>query len=468
MREPRPYQIDGNEFVMRRLYDEDQKGAGLLWDPGLGKTGCALHAVQMMFELGAIQRALVIAPKRVCQMTWPEEIREWDVPLRYNVLCGRVRTALRETYAPIEIINGESLHLLQDQGGRWDLVVVDESYKFKSWSGSYSKRKGKGPRPRRSRMPNLRKMLPHIKKRIIMTGDPAAYSLGDLFSQIFILDDGEALGKNVTVFRARFMEQGGYQGREWRFRPEMEDELLELIAPMVMRLDAASNLDMPELQVNTIKCNLPDSCRREYNRLKRDLLAELETGNVLAQNSASAYMKMRQFANGAVFDENRKVHHVHDEKLEAIADFYEELGRKRPFLLFYQFDHDQQRLRKRFKEVRVLRGGTSDDEAARLINAWNEGDLPFLAIQNQAGSHGLNLQKGPCADVGYMGLTTIADVHSQSVRRVYRQGQKNKIVCEHRFLTAGTVEDTIAERLDGRLKTQADFLDALKKHARSP
>ena len=194
------YQRHAYDWLMERLYVKDVMGAGLFLDPGLGKTRITLSLIDTLLRLFEVRRALIIAPLRPCQVVWPVEIRTWGFNFSWISLYKQVQQAMDED-CKVEILNPDSLHKICDIQNRWDLLVVDESTNFKTW------------KTRRIKM--LRKMLPTIPKRVILTGTPAANSLADLHSQMFIVDNGEALGPNVTYFRSCFMTKGGYMNRQW-------------------------------------------------------------------------------------------------------------------------------------------------------------------------------------------------------------------------------------------------------------
>ncbi len=448
MLEPlRVYQEGMVDFALRRMYVEGEKGAGLLADPGLGKTRAVLEVVKTLRELKEIKRTLVVGPLRPIKAVWPDEVRKWEFDLPY---CGM--SQWRKNYnfpqhGVIDFTNYESIHHFTSVPGRYDLIVLDESPKIKNWTAKRTKA--------------LRKIIKDIPRRMILTGTIVAYSLADMFAQIFMLDDGEALGRNVTVFRARFMERGGWQGREWKLRAGCEQELLDAIAPMVMRLDAESNLDMPELIVQDIMCELPLKVQPHYRELKKKLLTELESGEIFAVNQASAYMKCKQFSNGAVYDEDRKVLKTHDEKLESLKDLVEELGGT-PLLVLYQFKHDLSRIQKEFPGAIQL----TNENLTETVAKWNAGEIKLMLAQNASTGHGMNLQ-GACNHVAFFGLNDSPEVYEQSYRRVYRQGQKQGTVVVHRLLCKNTVDLLISDRVDGKLTSQKKFLDALKKHART-
>lgn len=443
------YQKLSIDFCMRRLYEEDEAGVGLFLDPGLGKTLITLAVLGRLRDLGEIGRVLIVAPLRVCRLVWRQESSKWGFNFSTNMLCQRVKRGLKDNSSFIDLINPESLHLLVDHADRYDVMIIDESTKFKSWS------------VKRTR--SMRKIAPRISKRIILTGTPAPNSLADLHAQCFILDGGAALGRNVTVFRSLYMYQGGFRGREWALRDGQADKINTAIRRMVLRLDAETNLDMPELYINNVYGELPKDCVREYKNLKRELLAQLVTGDILAMNAASAYMKMRQFCNGSVFDSERVVHKVHKEKVNMFTDLVSELGGK-PVLGYYQFSHDVEALKKEYPKAPVLNGKTKTADAERMLDEWNAGKTHVFLVQNQAASHGLNMQ-GSGGDVVYFGLNPGLEVYEQSYRRIYRQGVTSSQVRIHRLLMQGTVDTLIADKLDLKDKTQRDFLNALRDHA---
>lgn len=425
--------------------------ASLPTSVGVGKTAACLTTLGHLKELGHINRTLVVAPLRVVYNTWPEEIKKWAPGLSYNILHGRAGGAAG--VADIDLINPDSLHKVEELAGTWDTLVVDESSQFKRWSTK--------------RLKTVRKMLPTFANRIIMTGTPTPESLAELHSQIYILDGGEALGKNVTVFRARYMQRGGWQGRQWTVRKDTAQELLEKVAPMVIRIDAESNLDMPTLIENNIWCDLTPLAAAQYKRLKRELALELETGSLLVGNAAALYGKLRQVCNGAVYHtdeaENRTTTALHEQKLRALEDIASELCGKHAIVL-YQFKHDVPGILKALgPECKVISGDTPQKEVNRLVTRWNDGKVRYLVSHGKCLAHGLNLQHGG-ADMVFFGLPDSGEGYLQARARLWRQGQTSAVRI-HRILMKETVEELQLLRLENKIVTQADFLAALKAHA---
>ncbi len=398
---------------------------------------------------------LVVAPLRVCNTVWKQEVSKWSYDFKVRNLCQRVKKGLKqERDSFMDLLNYESLKHLEDHAHLYDMIVFDESTYVKNFTAKRTK--------------SARKLVSKVLRRLVLTGTPAPNSLMDLFAQVYMIDRGASLGKNLTVFRSLFCAQGGWQGREWKMREGQAKKLKDAVAPLVRQLDAASNLpDLPELSYVDMICQLPPACIAGYKKLKKELLIQLESGNLLLMaNAASAYAKCRQYASGQVYDEDRNVHVVHKEKLKMLGDLVEQLGGQN-LIIFHEFTHESEAICKHFKQkIPILNGATKAKDAQQMIDDWNARKLPLFLIQSRAGSHGLNLQQGG-SNVCFYGLPQSLETYEQAYRRVFRQGNKESHVYVYRLLTQSTVDEIINTRLKQKDMSQREFLDLLKEHARS-
>lgn len=458
---PKPYQRQAHRFVVNRLTQKGlrPRGAGLLLDPGLGKTSITLWAYETLRDFGEVRKALIVAPLRVCRSVWPAEAEKWGFDVKVSCVLGTAaqrRRALAEQ-ADIYTINPEGLSWLSNHPEMlegFDLLVLDESTKFKNWG------------TKRHRL--LRKLLDKFSHRMILTGTPSPNGLGDLFAQVYALDDGAVLGKSQNYFRSRYMKKGGFKGRVWSFDEGQTENLQAAIGPMVLRLDAKDHLDMPRLVDHKIYVDLPGEIEREYKRLERELFMRLDSGEELTASSAGAmYVMCRGVANGGAYDADKAPVHVHDTKVEALADLLEELNGK-SLLVAYAFKHDLERIRANrvFRSAPVVCGGVSSEETEAIIAKWNAKQSPVLLVQPQAMSHGLNLQAGG-HDVAWFGLTDQLEVYQQFNARLYRQGQASDQVRIHHILARGTVDEAIYARLHEKAGVQQTLLDALRDYRQS-
>lgn len=462
---PKPYQQLAYRFLLNRFTAPDlsPRGAGLLLDPGLGKTSITLWTYQTLRDFGEVRQGLIVAPLRVCRSVWPAETKKWGFDVKIQPLLGTApqrRRALAEP-ADLYVINPEGLAWLATQNldtanaPKFDVLILDESTKFKNWGTKRHK--------------HLRKLLPRFSHRLILTGTPSPNGLGDLFAQVYTLDDGMTLGKSRNYFNARYMTKGGFKGRVWSFDESQTEKLHEAISPMVLRLSAEEHLDMPELVDNVIRVQLPGDVMKEYRRLERELFMELAGGVELTASSAGAmYSICKGIANGgAYYGPDKQPAFVHDTKVEALADLLEELNGKN-LLVAYAFKHDLERIQQHsaFKKAPVVAGGVSADETDRIVGEWNEGRHRALLVQPQAMSHGLNMQQGG-ADVAWFGLTDQLEVYQQFNARLYRQGQEHHQVRIHHIIAEETVDEAIYARLHEKAGVQQSLLEALDNYRKS-
>lgn len=456
-----PYQNHVIHHAIKRMVEE-QPGSGLFLEPGLGKTICSLSIVEIAKMLSLVQKTLVIAPLRVAQTVWQKEIREWGLDLKAVFVHGskKQRYELLQKPADIYIITSDGVCWLDEEyPGMWfDLIIIDESTKFKSWTAKRTK--------------HLRHIVKRAFHRIILTGTPAPNSLGDIFPQHYMIDLGQCLGESVTRFRAQYMMQSGYEFRSWEMRKDMIEPLKDKIAPQCLYLAARDHIQMPDLIVNDIQIELPAKARKAYDDMEQQLFAaieEMEEMKPLTASSAGAkYNLCRQIANGAAYsvDEmfgSRDVVYVHQAKVEALEDLYEDLNGKQ-LLVAYQFDHDLLRIKEAFPKIRAINGKTSKKELQSIIDNWTVGIEGILACQCQAMSHGLDgFQKGG-SDICWFGMTDQPEVHTQLNARIYRQGAEGNQTRIHRLIATKTVDEAIVKRLLNKDTSQKALLTAIKEY----
>lgn len=448
---PRSYQITALTWLIQKTIVEGRYGAGLFLDPGLGKTSVTLLWMRLLRTLDPTSKFVVIAPLRVIYSTWSDEVQQWDQckDMGLSLVHGDKESALKQD-ADIYLINPEGIQWLETQGFTNFHLIVDESTKFKNWSGA------------RTRV--LRRMIKRgdIRKRVILTGTPAANSLQDLFAQVFLLDEGESLGPNISAFRKRYCVRGGYKGYQWDLRPGAEEEIWEKIAPICLRMAVKDHLDLPEMLVHDVYVNLEGKSKKIYKQLEKELFAELENGEILPMNEGAKYLKCKQVANGSVYNTDKNVELIHREKIEASKCIIDELQGK-PVMIAYQFKHDLESLRKEFGNIPSISGETNPKDAQKYVEQWNLGQIPILAVQPMSLSHGVNMQKGPGRDIIWLGLPDSPELYHQLNARIYRQGVSSEVRI-HRILARATVDIAVKNRLEDKDERQQSMFDYLKAY----
>lgn len=458
---PHSYQGEAIDFALVRLIVEQQKGAGIFLDPGLGKTSITLSIMEVLKRRGELNRTLIVAPLRAIYKVWPDEIRKWRFPFHWSIVHGGGVTGRRRALAePAEVflINPEGLDWLASEYRlpAFDLIVCDESTLFKNWTAIRTKA--------------LRRMLPGIPRRLALTGTPSPNGYADLFSQLFIVDDGEALGPNVTYFREwACRDTGRGTQSNWEVTPLGAKEIERRIADRCLYMKAEDHLDMPELVDNLVWVDLPAKVAAAYRQLEKEMFAELDCGaTLIASTAGSKYGLCRGMANGGGYEagetgskKDRRSLFVHDEKIAAAAEIVDELSGK-PALIAYLYDHDAERLARVFPDAPQIRGRTPAKRINEIIDEWNAGKHHVVLVQPQSLSHAANMQAGG-NDLIFVGVPDSLELYLQLVRRIYRQGVSGQVRVHH-ILASDTVDVAVWNRLQSKDESQTALLASLKKY----
>lgn len=445
---PHRYQQKGIKFCLENSF------AGLLLSPGLGKTSIILAVFKLLKKQGLVTSMLVIAPLRACYSVWPKEIKKWKEfsGLTFEVLHGPKKNEFLKKQADILIVNYEGLDWLTEKGipPHINMLVVDESSKVKD------------PRTRRFKI--LKSIIHKFKRRYILTGSPAANSLMDLFGQFFIMDGGKTFGYRFTHFRNTYFFSTGYGGYTWLPKPGADKQIFKAAAPRVLRMAAKDYLELPPLIIKDVEVTLPDKAMRIYKQMETILRVDFEEGRVIAANAAVASMKCRQIANGGVYLSESSWEHIHEAKSEVVADLVDELSGQ-PALISYDFLHDLERLRKVLgKDTPHIGGGVTATRGREIEESWNKGELRALLGHPQSIAHALNLQGGE--EGGAIILHSLPwsfELYDQFISRIWRQGQKKRVVV-NRIIALKTVDEAIIKSLERKDRTQNAFFDSLKEY----
>lgn len=391
---------------------------------------------------------LVIAPLRVAKSTWPDEIAKWDHlnDLTYSVAVGTEKERLEALRKNVEIviINRENVDWLVNKSGyrfNFDMIVIDELSSFKSYSAK--------------RFKALLKVRPYVERIVGLTGTPSSNGLMDLWAEYRLLDFGERLGRYITRFRLKYFEPDKRSATvifSYKLLPGAEEQIYDAISDITISMKAKDYLKMPDLIINEVTVDLDPTERRTYETLRKEMVVQIsEQEEIDAVNAASLSGKLLQMANGAVYDEDKRVLRIHDKKLDALEDLIEAANGK-PVLIAYWYKHDLERIKERFNVREIL---TDQD-----IRDWNNGKIDVAVIHPASTGHGLNLQQGGSTLI-WFGLTWSLELYEQANARLYRQGQKETVVIHH-IITKGTIDEDVMQALRRKEKMQSALIDAVK------
>nr|DAN48615.1 MAG TPA: Chromatin remodeling complex ATPase [Caudoviricetes sp.] len=436
------YQNYAKDFILAH------KVSALFLDCGLGKTITTLTAInELMYDSFEISKVLIIAPLRVAQSTWKEEIEKWDHLnlLRYSIAVGDEKERLKalKQNSDIYIINRENVDWLVTKSGidfNFNMLIIDELSSFKSHTSK--------------RFKSLLKIRPYFERVVGLTGTPSSNGLMDLWAEFRVLDLGERLGRYITHYRNEFFLPDKRNGAiifSYKPQPNAEERIYRRLADMTISMKSTEYLKMPELILNELEINLDEEDQIKYKKFKKEMVMTIQEKEIDAINAASLSNKLIQLANGSIYDEDKKFYEVHNKKLDKLEEIIESANGK-PVLVAYWFKADKERIEKRFK-VREIK--TADD-----IKQWNMGMIGLALIHPASAGHGLNLQSGGSTLV-WFSLTWSLELYQQTNARLYRQGQKDTVVIHH-LITKNTIDEDIMKSLKRKDKTQEALMKAVK------
>ena len=427
---------------------------GLFLDMGLGKTVSTLTAIkELKYNRFQVNKVLIIAPKKVAEGTWSKEKDKWNhtKDFRVSLVLGSQQKRIKalSVNADLYIINRENIPWLVDylrNDWYFDTVVIDESSSFKN--------------SRSKRFKALKMVLPKINRLIELTGTPSPNGVEDLWAQIYLLDQGTRLEKYITHFRAKYMEpnkRNRSQIFDYKIKDGVYDSIINKISDICISMKSEDYLELPDLSYNEIPVILNDKARRDYDKMERDFVLELEGAEdeITAVNAAALSNKLLQISNGAVYDSTGIYTEVHDAKIEAFLELVERLQGK-SLLVFYNFQHDRDRIKRALEKsdlvVKELKTTQDEDD-------WNAGKIDILLTHPASAAYGLNLQEGG-NHVCWFGLSWNLEHYQQANKRLHRQGQKEKVIIHH-LVTQGTRDEDVMRALDNKAGVQEEIMQSL-------
>lgn len=445
---PHVYQDHATKHVIENDF------SGLFLEMGLGKTVSTLTAInELMFDRMEVNKVLVIAPKKVAEDTWTGESEKWDhlKHLRISLILGSEvkRKEAIKADADIYVINRENVAWLVGLYGTafpFDMLVIDELSSFKS--------------AKSIRFKALRQIRPRIKRVVGLTGTPAPNGLIDLWPQMYLLDQGERLGKTISGYRERYFAPGKRNGAivyDYKIRPEAEESIFSKISDVCISMKAEDWLELPKRLDQNVEIHLSKKEMEQYEKFESEqILALANQEEITAINAAALTNKLLQYANGAVYlsDGSKTYTEVQNAKIEALKEDLEAANGK-PFLLFYNFKHDAERIKKHLKEFKP-----KNLEGVADLKAWNNKEIPFLLAHPASAGHGLNMQHGGNL-IGWFGLPWSLELYQQAVARLDRQGQTQSVI-NRRYITKGTMDEDVLRSLENKTGGQEALMQAVK------
>lgn len=424
----------------------------LFIDMGLGKTVITLTALARLLETLMIDKTLVVAPLNVANETWPEELNTWEhaQDITFKLITGnpKQRAKALDNNCDVDIVSITNLPWLIDYFGKdwpYSTLVIDESSMFKD--------------RKTVRFKKLRLVARRCLRVIELTGTPTSNGLIDLWSQIYLLDQGQRLGASFKTYTDRFFHCNNH-GDYKTYTPKKgaEEEIYKLLSDICLTLKSEDYLEISEPVHIPKKVKLPPKLRAMYNELEKEMILELEKDDVEAQFAADLSDKLLQFCNGALYFEDKSYEVVHDLKIDILKEIVESACGK-PIIVAYHYISDKERILKAFPDFEVY--SKKNDSKTR----WNNGEIPGLLLHPLSAGHGLNLQHGGNVLV-WFGPNWSLELTQQTNERIGPTRQKqsgyDRPSIYYEIFVEDTVDEMVIRRLQGKSDIQQSLLNALR------
>jgi SNF2 family DNA or RNA helicase len=435
-------------------------------DPGTGKTRTQVDLFAYRRNQGG-KCALIICPKGVMRTAWLPDFNKYQPTMHCSISDAKNRATSFAILSDVTITNTDATTWIRDNTignkkkkikgnihllDRFDTLIVDEITNFKHHTSARSKA--------------LAQIAPFFKYRYGLTGTPNSNHICDMWHQLFLIDDGERLGKNFYAFRSTTCtpKQVGPDARhiKWLEIDGMEESVGHLISDIVVRHPFDTCHDIPPNFMNPIVYDLPVSLQRIYDRFKEDAILEVQKGvqYITAVNAAALMTKLMQIAAGIVYDEDRSAVHINDYRSEILSDLIEQ---RQQSVVFFQWRHQRdayiKMLNKRKITFGLIDGSTSSIKSSESVDRFQKGFYRIILAQPQAAAHGITLTKG--TSTIWSGPTYNLEHFLQGNRRIYRAGQKFKTETVV-IMAESTIEMKVYERLQEKNVKQINLLSFLE------
>lgn len=469
------HQIRGANMALRAFGALDAKthggGFGELFEMGCGKTLTTIAVAGALYNLGKIDRVLVVAPTSVCSV-WPHDLNQFATfPWEARVLLGDKKKRLKalnelENWPfkalRIAVINYESTHrdgIFEALAAyKPDLIVCDESQRIKNPSAAQSKA--------------LHKLGDATPFRMILSGTPVQNNAVDLYSQYRFLDPA-VYGANFYAFKNRYCIMGGY-GQHQIVGYRNMDELVEKEHSVAYRVTKEECLDLPQQTFINRYVQFTDAEQAIYEQLRKSSFLELETGeNVTATTILTMYLRVMQLTGGFLTaDESTRPKQVNTAKLDALADIVDDYvvdaGKK--LVIFARFRAEiaaiENLLRLRKIQYGSIYGDVPMEERGKIVDDFQTNpDTKVFVAQIQTAGLGITLHAASTA-VFYSYDYNYAN-YAQALARIHRIGQRLPVTYIH-LVVDGSIDEKILAALENKEDMAKTVVDSWREVLTAP
>lgn len=467
------YRFKNKPFVHQAAYLQrfwDHQVAALFADMGTGKSFMLINNIAMLYDLGRINAALIVAPKGVYR-NWvdtevPKHMPE-HVVYRMALWSATPRKAEQEALDNLFEIT-EDLKLLMmnieafstPRGTKFAqrflfvhnaMMAIDESTTIKT--------------PNSKRSKNTEKTGKMAKYRRIMTGSPVTKSPLDLYQQCAFLSDACLDSPSYYAFQARYAVTVERRLASHSFKQIVGyrklDELKEKLDRFSFRVKKEECLDLPDKLYVKREVDLTDQQKEAYNQMKTLALAQFDQGLMSTVNALTQLMRLHQIVCGHVKLDNGTLMSIPNKRVEELLSVVEETDGK--MIIWATYRHDiiaiKTALQAQYgmESVGTYFGDTDDDERRRVVADFqdSESKLRFFVGNPSTGGYGLTLTAASV--VVYYSNSFDLEKRLQSEDRAHRIGQRKNVTYID-LITPKTVDEKIVKALRDKIDISTQVL----------
>lgn len=411
------------------------RSGALLWEMGTGKTKTAIDYA----EWSKAACILVITPNTVTR-NWLKEIQLHAGHEDAIVLTGTLKQrAAMLGQARYSIVNVEALSLtafvIPLLKMEWDLVIVDESTRFKS--------------PKAKRTKALHKL--RAKRRLILTGTPITNTAEDAWAQFEFIQPG-LLG-SYWHFLDNYLVRDPWTRQITGLKPGMEKELRTRIESRSYRVLKSEVLDLPPKVYVDRRVQLAGEQLKAYEQMKRDLvIAIANMPHVTAANILTQLLRLTQITAGFVGGRGNEVWIPDNAKTTELDALVLEEARHEQIVIVGVYQYELKMLALRYSghtladadSLPIIYGPTPNAQRDLFIREFQQGGRRLLFVQSRTGGIGINLTASQIA--AFYTRSWSLEEWLQTQDRLHRIGQTGTVTILP-FIAEKTVDEDIAAAL---------------------
>src|SRR5690606_27365473 len=249
-------------------------------DPGTGKTRTEIEDFARRRRAGG-GKALIIAPKSLLRSAWEDDFKKYAPDMKVSVAPAEKRAQAFAEEADAYVTNTDAAKWLAQQKPAFfkdfETLIIDELSTFKHHTSQRSKAMNK-----------IKKYFPYRRG---LTGTPNANSITDLWHQVFIIDDGQRLGRSFYQFRNSVCQptQVGPQPNmlKWEDKPGAELAVSHLLADITIRHKFEECIDIPENHMYSVPYHMSKKQILAYAQMEKAAIAQLANGQLVTALNAA-------------------------------------------------------------------------------------------------------------------------------------------------------------------------------------